>query len=80
MPAKRTRWVCLAPGCGAPLEPGVALAQTAVGAPDFAGDARPVTLSPGGPGKLTPCLKCPRCGYSMTIPTKGHNAKANRRD
>ena len=25
-----------------------------------------VTMSPGGPGKLISCLKCPQCGWSVT--------------
>jgi predicted RNA-binding Zn-ribbon protein involved in translation (DUF1610 family) len=56
---------------GAPKE-GLALMQTwTTGMPDFIGDPNPddnrcQTMSPGGPGRLVSCLKCPECGYSVT--------------
>lgn len=52
--------------CNTLLQPGKAIAQTYTGLPDFLGDAYPVTLSPGGPGRLIDCLKCPACGWSVT--------------
>lgn len=57
------------PKCNVPLAPGKAIRQTwTAGAPDFIGDANPSiqTMSPGGPGKLIDCLKCPDCGWSTT--------------
>lgn len=54
--------------CGGNMVPGLALAQTYTGLPDFPGDSRAVTMSPGGPGKLVPCLKCVKCGHSVTAP------------
>lgn len=51
--------------CNTMLEPGKAMENTLVGIPDFIGDPYPVTVSPGGPGKLIDCLKCPTCGYSV---------------
>lgn len=59
----RRRGEC--PKCGVLLKVGQAIQQTYTGVPDFAGDAYPVTVSPGGPGKLVSCLKCPECGYSQ---------------
>lgn len=53
------------PRCKTPMEyrKNGALAQTAIGSPDeLGGDV--VTMSPGGPGKLIDCAKCPACGNS----------------
>jgi len=52
--------------CNTLMGPGKALEQTYTGTPDFPGDTHPVTMSPGGPGRLAACLKCPTCGYSVT--------------
>jgi len=57
------------PFCNVALKPSIALAQTWVaGAPDFIGETYPSiqTMSPGGPGKVINCMKCPECGYSTT--------------
>lgn len=51
--------------CQVPLVSGKALENTLVGYPDFLGDSDVCTVSPGGPGKLIECLKCPKCGYSI---------------
>ena len=53
--------------CGGSLKPGIALQQTATGAPDFQ-DGEVVTLSAGGPGRLIGCLKCEACGWSVETP------------
>lgn len=53
--------------CGGEMREGVAIKQTYTGMPDFPGDKYPVTMSPGGKGKIIPCLKCADCGWSMTI-------------
>lgn len=59
--------------CRTELTPGKAIEQTGVvGMPDFPSDKyisedRIVTMYAGGPGKLIDCLKCPSCGWSMTI-------------
>ncbi len=47
------------------MRPGVAMAETIGGMPDFVGH-EVVTFSPGGPGKVIPCLKCSDCGHSET--------------
>lgn len=52
--------------CNAPLVPGIATGQTLRGSPDFPGDSRATTLSPGGPGVVIEVLKCPECGWSVT--------------
>jgi|LakMenEpi03Aug12_release.lakeMendotaPanAssembly.Ray.scaffolds.fasta_scaffold03608_28 hypothetical protein len=51
--------------CGGTMKPSKAIAQTYGGSPDFAGGPV-VTMSPEGPGKLIDCLKCERCGHSIT--------------
>lgn len=51
--------------CGGKMKPGQALGQTCIGFPDFIG-GEVITLSPGGPGYLIDCLKCEKCGYSIT--------------
>lgn len=56
---------CPRPRCDGTMLPGLAMAQTYGGAPDFPGGAV-VTMSPSGPGKLTSCLKCSACGYSVS--------------
>jgi len=52
--------------CGGHMADGVATGQTYTGALDFPGDAGPVTISAGGPGKVIPCRKCTMCGWSVT--------------
>lgn len=54
------------PKCKITMLPGVAIEETLTGIPDFPGDDLCVTVSPGGPGRLIKCLKCPECGYSVT--------------
>lgn len=49
------------------MRPGKAIRQTWVGVPDFVGEDHVCTLSPGGHGELIDCMKCPVCGYSITI-------------
>jgi hypothetical protein len=51
--------------CNIQMKPGKAILQTYTGLPDFPGKEM-VTMSPGGPGKLVDCLKCPKCGFSVT--------------
>lgn len=50
--------------CAGQMRDGKAIAQTAVGTPDFAGGAV-VTMSPGGSGKMIDCRKCSECGWSV---------------
>lgn len=52
--------------CGGEMKRGHAIAQTAAGVPDFPG-GEVVTLSPGGPGRMIPCMKCADCGHSVTL-------------
>lgn len=59
--------------CRKKMTPGIALQQTYTGTPDFPG-GEVVTMSPGGPGRLINCLKCPGCGYSRTM-TAGERAQ-----
>ena len=54
------------PKCQHEMKDGIAIQQTLTGTPDFIDDYAPVTLSPGGPGKLIECRKCVKCGYSQT--------------
>ena len=65
MPPKLTKQV-KCKKCKGTLKPGVAIQQTYTGTPDFPGDKHPVTMSPGGKGKLVECLKCSQCGWSIT--------------
>lgn len=51
--------------CGAFMLPGKAIEQTYTGIADFPG-SEIVTMSPGGGGKLVDCLKCSKCGHSIT--------------
>jgi hypothetical protein len=53
------------PRCDVPYAPGEAIEQTWIGHPEWPGDTI-YTMSPGGPGRLVPCLKCPKCGHSVT--------------
>lgn len=50
--------------CGAEMQPGKAMLSTVTGSPDLIG-GEVVTFSPGGPGKLVDCMKCPQCGWSV---------------
>lgn len=54
------------PKCKSEMKDGKAIQQTWTGVPDFIGDPYPVTVSPGGPGKLIECQKCPECGFSVS--------------
>jgi hypothetical protein len=54
------------PKCNTEMTDGLAIENTWVGKPDFIGDTRCVTMSPGGPGKLIECVKCHECGFSLT--------------
>ena len=63
--------------CDGAMRPGKAIAQTWTGTPDFPGDTRCVTMSPGGAGKLIDCMKCEACGWSVTsieaVPASGRS-------
>lgn len=60
---------CSGPDLSVGLVAGKAIEQTyTAGMPDFIGETRGITYSPGGPGRLIGCLKCPVCGYSITYP------------
>lgn len=56
------------------MRPSQAIGQTWTVLPDFP-DGEVVTISPGGPGKLIGCLKCEKCGHSISSP----NAKLEPR-
>lgn len=51
--------------CGGQMKPSKAIAQTFTGTPEWEG-AEVVTMSAGGPGKLIDCLKCEKCGHSVS--------------
>ncbi len=51
--------------CGGRMKRGIALEQTYTGSPDFPG-GEAVTMSPGGSGRLVECMKCEKCGWSVT--------------
>ena len=58
--------------CKTPLTPGKAIMQTfRPGTPDFPGDTHAVTFSAGGPGRIADCMKCPKCGWSVTSGDEG---------
>ena len=48
------------------MSKGRAIKQTWKCAPYFLRETRGVTMLPGGPGELIDCLKCEKCGWSMT--------------
>ena len=52
--------------CGGLMENGYYIRQTCTGVSDFGPEGEVVTMSPGGPGRLSPCRKCGRCGHSVT--------------
>ena len=52
--------------CSGKMRPGKAIEQTWTGIPDFPGDKKCVTMSPGSSGKLIDCMKCIECGWSVT--------------
>ena len=51
--------------CGGEMKPAKPFESTLVGEPDDLGGV--VTVSPGSPGKLVPCMKCAECGWSVTV-------------
>lgn len=51
--------------CGGAMIDGQYIEETLSGEPDFP-DGEIVTLSPGGPGKISQCRKCVKCGWSAT--------------
>ena len=55
----------ICPRCRCNMRKGLAIEQTFTGSPEWRG-AEVCTMSPGGPGRLTECLKCEQCGYSVT--------------
>lgn len=62
---KRTALVCRK--CGGAMHCGMAMETLLVGTGDLDWKAPPVTVSPGGPGRMVPCLKCVGCGYSIIV-------------
>ena len=52
--------------CQTPMTSGIALMQTHTGIGDFHDGDTVATLSPGGPGEMVACWKCPACGWSMS--------------
>jgi hypothetical protein len=52
--------------CKTPMTSGIALMQTYTGIGDFHDNDAVSTLSPGGPGQIASCWKCPACGWSMS--------------
>lgn len=52
--------------CGGEMKPRKDIENTYTGIPDFPGDSEPVTVSPGGPGKLVDVNKCVECGWSVS--------------
>ena len=67
-PSSESRLSCTR--CGGEMKPGQALESTLVGEPDDIGEC--VTVSPGGQGKLVPCMKCAECGWSVTVGEKAN--------
>lgn len=61
----------VAPGtcrqCGGTMRPGKSLAQTwGEVSPDFPGENTIGTINYGGPGAMIDCMKCEKCGWSVT--------------
>lgn len=53
--------------CGGTMMAGKGLLPTIIGGtPDFPCEDYPTTFSVGGPGELVDCLKCEKCGWSVT--------------
>jgi hypothetical protein len=53
------------PRCCGEMKPGKAIEQTWHGEPEWPGDTL-CTMSPSGPGRLIDCLKCEKCGFSVS--------------
>lgn len=51
--------------CGGQMKPSSAIESTYTGKPEWPGDTI-YTMSPGGPGRLIACLKCEKCGHSIS--------------
>lgn len=52
--------------CGGQMKASKAIEQTHTSGFGFRIGNRIATVSPGGPGKLVDCLKCEKCGHSVT--------------
>lgn len=52
--------------CDSEMKEGKALIDNLDGMPDFIGDDHVYTVSPDGTAELVDCLKCEKCGWSMT--------------
>lgn len=52
--------------CGAQMSPGIALENIPTGSPDFIG-GDVVTVSSSGRATIVDCLKCERCGHSLSV-------------
>ena len=53
--------------CKIKLKEGTALINSLTGLPDFIGDKTICTVSASGNASLHKVLKCPSCGYSITL-------------
>jgi len=51
--------------CSGLMQPSKAIQETYTGVHDFP-DGIVVTVSAGGPGRLVDCMKCEKCGWSVT--------------
>jgi len=61
---------CPKRGCAGTMRKGIATGQTVTGIGDFRQSDAICTISPGGPGKIIPALKCDKCGHSEYIKEK----------
>ena len=52
--------------CGGTMKPGKAMGQTAVARRALRGPNDSRTFYAGGTGRLIGCLKCEKCGWSVT--------------
>lgn len=52
--------------CGGAMKPGKAMGQTAVARRSSRGPNDVRTFYAGGSGRLIDCMKCERCGWSVT--------------
>lgn len=53
--------------CGGVMKRGVAFENSWEGMADFPGDEYACTISQTGPAKIVPCVKCKRCGFSVSL-------------
>jgi hypothetical protein len=65
--------------CGVEMIPRMATGRTwRAGIPDFPGQKRGLTYSPGGPGYPLPCWSCPKCGRQIACDDRAGNTQCSK--